>query len=381
MSSLISEHQITQSASSVAHTDIELSIGVAVYNVKTYLRECLDSLCKQTFKNAEFIVVDDGSTDGSSAICDEYTKKDSRFKIIHHGVNKGSLLARKTAITSAKGKYMSFMDGDDYYTTPESLTSMYELISKNDVDILKFNAECFGDKNNKVVYDLRNYIKHRLPQNKKFDTCYIFNQICSGYGVAVCVWLNIYKTNILKRASKDYPNEHLISEEDTFLFFLAIYYAKSYMEVESDFIYSYRIGSGIATSGISLQKIAQHVKGLRVVLWLNQILTREGCSGEYFDSTNALLKVLIAKIVRHIKELPSSQQEEGFNLVASECVTLQMVTCLSKIYNDIEENGRFTTRYYKLTKVIKYAVKGKWSLSHKKRVHYRNKLYELFIKA
>ena len=346
MSSLISEHQLKQSASNVTNTDIELSIGVAVYNVKTYLRECLDSLCKQTFKNAEFIVVDDGSTDGSSAICDEYTKKDSRFKIIHHGVNKGSLLARKTAITSAKGKYMSFIDGDDYYTTSESLASMYELISKNDVDILRYGIECFGEKEDRVVHDFSEWAKHKFVQNVKFDSFYVLNQIFNILGGAWCIWLNVYKIDILKKVAQDCPDEHLICAEDVFLSFLAIYHAKSYMEVESDAIYSYRVGPGISTCKISLQKYTQYAKEVRIICWLNQILTKDSCPSEYFDITDSLLKRLMATAVWRIKALPQSQQKEAFDLLAAEGFVSQMVTSFSEIYRDMNESCKFAQSIY-----------------------------------
>ena len=377
MLSLNSEHQLPRSSSStstVTNTDIELSIGVAVYNVKTYLRECLDSLCKQTFKNAEFIVVDDGSTDGSSAICDEYAKKDSRFKIIHHGVNKGSLLARKTAITSAKGKYMSFMDGDDYYTTPESLTSMYELISKNDVDVLRYEAECVGDEKNNTLHSARESVKHKLPQNKRLDPFYVLNKLFSSTKGAWNIWLSVYKTDVLKKVAQESPDEYLVSAEDVFILFLIIYHAKSYMEVESGNIYSYRVGPGISTCKVSLQKFSEYAKEVRIVPWLNQILTKDECSDEYFNITAALLKLLISGTVSRLKKLPASQQKEASDFLVAECRTLQMVMALSEVYCE------YSNQDYKLIKVIRYAIKGKLSFSRKKRTYYRNKLKKIFIR-
>lgn len=90
-----------------------VSIIVPVYNVEKYLRECLDSIVKQTYKNIEIILVDDGSTDGSSEICDEYAKKDERIKVIHTS-NKGVAEARITGFAVSLGKYISFVDADDF---------------------------------------------------------------------------------------------------------------------------------------------------------------------------------------------------------------------------------------------------------------------------
>lgn len=82
--------------------EITISVIVPVHNVEVYLNECLSSLLIQSLESAEFIVIDDGSTDKSGQICDEFASKDSRFKVIHQE-NMGTLAARKTAFAAAKG--------------------------------------------------------------------------------------------------------------------------------------------------------------------------------------------------------------------------------------------------------------------------------------
>lgn len=91
---------------------VKVSIGVPVYNVEDYLRECLDSIMNQTFKDFEVILVDDGSTDNSFFICQEYVAKDSRFKLIHQE-NIGLAGARNTCLKHMKGEYVSWIDSDD----------------------------------------------------------------------------------------------------------------------------------------------------------------------------------------------------------------------------------------------------------------------------
>lgn len=88
------------------------SVIIPVYNVAPYLRECLDSVLAQTFTDWEAICVDDGSTDGSGAILDEYAAKDNRIKVIHQA-NTGVSAARNTALEIAVGEYVCFVDGDD----------------------------------------------------------------------------------------------------------------------------------------------------------------------------------------------------------------------------------------------------------------------------
>ena len=91
----------------------KLSVIVPVYNTEKYLRECIDSILAQTFTDFELILVDDGSTDGSGAICDEYAAKDPRIQVIHQE-NGGITVARKSGVRIARGEYVTFVDSDDW---------------------------------------------------------------------------------------------------------------------------------------------------------------------------------------------------------------------------------------------------------------------------
>ena len=114
-----------------------VSIVVPIYEVVQYLRECLDSIVNQTYKNLEIILVDDGSTDGSAEICDEYAEKDDRIVVIHKA-NGGLVSARKTGVERCTGEYTAYVDGDDWIDVNyiERFTSIN--ISK-EVDIMVFN--------------------------------------------------------------------------------------------------------------------------------------------------------------------------------------------------------------------------------------------------
>ena len=100
--------------SSVEESDEPLiSVIVPIFNVKPYLRECLDSIRAQTYSNIEVLAVDDGSTDGSGEICEEYAREDNRFHVFHT-VNNGLSAARNFGLDRAKGDFIAFLDSDDY---------------------------------------------------------------------------------------------------------------------------------------------------------------------------------------------------------------------------------------------------------------------------
>lgn len=117
-----------------------VSIIVPVYNVEKYLKKCVDSIINQTYKNLEIVLVDDGSTDNSGKICDEYAKKDSRIKVIHKQ-NGGLSDARNVGIDNSKGKYITFIDSDDTIEN-DYVEYLYSLLKKykTNLSICNYNV-------------------------------------------------------------------------------------------------------------------------------------------------------------------------------------------------------------------------------------------------
>lgn len=110
-----------------------ISVIVPVYNVERFLSRCVDSILAQTYENLEIILVDDGSPDGSGAICDEYAAKDSRVQVIHKA-NGGLSSARNAGIDAATGDYLAFVDSDDWIE-PETYSYLMGLVQKYDVKL------------------------------------------------------------------------------------------------------------------------------------------------------------------------------------------------------------------------------------------------------
>lgn len=113
-------------------TEELVSVIVPVYNIEDYLPRCLSCIEMQTYRNLEIILVDDGSTDRSGQICDEYAAKDSRARVIHHPQNIGVWAARNTGQDAAHGEYLWFPDGDDYFHK-DIVCQMLQAINRNGV--------------------------------------------------------------------------------------------------------------------------------------------------------------------------------------------------------------------------------------------------------
>ena len=124
--------------------ETQVSIIIPVYNVEPYLRQCLDSVLGQTFKNFEVLLVNDGSTDNSGFICQEYVEKDNRVRYFEKE-NEGVSSARNFGIKHSRGEYITFIDSDDW-VEPNYLEIFYKTIKEKDADIVVANYCTFRKK-------------------------------------------------------------------------------------------------------------------------------------------------------------------------------------------------------------------------------------------
>lgn len=124
--------------------ETQVSIIIPVYNVEPYLRQCLDSVLGQTFKNFEVLLVNDGSTDNSGFICQEYVEKDNRVRYFEKE-NGGVSSARNFGIKHSRGEYITFIDSDDW-VEPNYLEIFYKTIKEKDADIVVTNYCTFREK-------------------------------------------------------------------------------------------------------------------------------------------------------------------------------------------------------------------------------------------
>lgn len=181
------------------NTESELplvSIIVPVYQVKDYIGECVESLRAQTYKNLEILLVDDGSTDGSGAMCDEYAVEDSRVRVIHQE-NQGPSAARNQGLDDARGEYVAFVDSDDA-VVPDFIETLFGILNEYQADIaacayIKCGADDLMCIRKEVPYIDNNDNKEICMTSKK-----MLRQWHGGYKKwETVVWNKLYRKSIL----------------------------------------------------------------------------------------------------------------------------------------------------------------------------------------
>lgn len=206
--------------------NIKVSVVIPAYNVEKYLRQCLDSVINQTLKEIEIICINDGSTDGSLEILQEYEKKDSRIRLINKE-NEGISAARNQGMELAQGEYISFIDSDDWIDE-NYLEALYTAAKKYDSDIACSSIiRVTGKrKRKKIIYKQEEYTTDRDKKNE------LTNAPISSY-----VWNKIYRRKPLLSSGVKFPVGRVY--EDVIWCIKAIYYLKGVVTVP-DAVYYYR---------------------------------------------------------------------------------------------------------------------------------------------
>ena len=162
----------------------KISVIVPVYNVEQYLERCVNSLIHQTFSDVEIILVDDGSNDGSPALCDELSKRDDRIKVIHKQ-NGGLSSARNAGLEIATGEYVTFLDSDDWIAL-DTLEYGLRLIDKYDADAVEYEYAYVSSEADKVKPP-----KERIEIYKDKEILQFYMQsttVRGNYSVCICIF-------------------------------------------------------------------------------------------------------------------------------------------------------------------------------------------------
>lgn len=196
-----------------------VSVVLPIYNVEKYLDRCVESIVNQTYKNLEIILVDDGSPDNCPQMCDEWSRKDERIKVIHK-VNAGLGYARNTGIENATGSYICFVDSDDYVAT-DTIEKVYSAVKTNNADIGIFGFSTV-DKNGKVTrvitpktekvkYDGEEVVKTFLPDLITWNP-----DSGKATDLRMSAWTALFSMKLIQRNSWRFVSEREIISEDVY---------------------------------------------------------------------------------------------------------------------------------------------------------------------
>lgn len=226
----------------------KISIIIPVYNVEKYLRDCLLSIQHQTFTDWEAIIINDGSTDASETICEEFVELNNRFKI-YKKQNGGVSSARNLGIEKSTGEYIIFIDPDDYWNNEYTLEILYSTISKNKLDIVRFEYVDINEDG--TIQRKRDLTRKRIHEGKILDTYNFISQvICAEW----FTWLFLIRKECIDSFRFD---ENLRFQEDIDFFvklfgrkkLRCAYLGKSY--------YSYRHRSGSTMTLPDIKNLGQ----------------------------------------------------------------------------------------------------------------------------
>lgn len=245
-----------------------LSIIIPVYNVENYLHECLNSVVNQTYRDIEIIIVNDGSTDNSKVIIEDFRKKDNRIIFIDQD-NQGLAAARNAGVEIASGEYIAFLDSDDWINV-KMYEKMISRMQEEKADIVACGVEDRYKNKSVPSLILKDEVINNIQENK--DT--FFNDHVLKEGVVV--WNKIYRSEIIKRKKiKFIGKSHILQEDILFNF-------QYYLEVNTavniaDIFVNYRIRSSSITK-TSMSNIIE--KNLRLIEYMHEYILNTNSIGQ-----------------------------------------------------------------------------------------------------
>ena len=216
-----------------------ISIIIPLYNVEKYINQCLLSVVDQIFTDWECLLVDDGSTDKSGSICDQFAKLDNRFRVIHQE-NQGVSSARNNGLKMAKGEYVCFIDSDDWVSS-NYLSDMLKGLVDDSIDMVVTGLSKENDNQNSLTFQPTE--RYKIKANGQFTKTFIDN-VGLLYGPTAI----LYKKSIIKENNLLFPQESSFGEDTVFNFLYLEYVDNIYLLPCIN--YFYRVGEQTLSSHI-----------------------------------------------------------------------------------------------------------------------------------
>ncbi|MBU5485766.1 glycosyltransferase [Clostridium sp. MSJ-11] len=279
---------------------MEISIIVPVYNVEKYLKECIDSLLDQDFKGQyEIVCVNDGSTDNSLEILKEYENINDKIVLVNQK-NKGLSGARNAGFKNSKGKYVMFLDSDDYLKNNKVLSLIYDEIEKNNLDFVIADFEYdYEDKT-------KNYRKKRSEsiKNKVMNGIEFYDLGIKTKSIMSVVWNKLYRKDFLEQKNLHFY-EGIIYEDMEFT--PRAYYLAKRIKYIDEVIVMYRQREGSIMSDINIKKLDNY---LLVAESLSQF--NKDYNSKVLHNSELYMYVTLIKKLKYLKD------KNEFNTLNSE---------------------------------------------------------------
>lgn len=209
-----------------------LSIIIPVYNAEEYIKRCIDSILKQTYSNWELILIDDGSSDNSGVLCDEFSHKDSRIQVFHKA-NGGASSARNAGIEKAHGKYLCFIDADDY-VTPLYLNELLEDMDKEqDIDLVIQGYYQICPNNKSINFIPEPHISYLSKDSQLF---YSINRYFAPFS-------KLFRYDIIKKHHLHFDTNLIVAEDYDFLLRYLLHSQKLHVSNTANYYYYSNDGS------------------------------------------------------------------------------------------------------------------------------------------
>lgn len=304
----------------------KVSIILPVYNVAPYLKQSLDSIISQTLTDIEIICVDDGSTDESGKILDEYKEKDARIKVIHKK-NAGTGAARNDGLKIATGECIGFVDPDDWIL-PNMYERLYNILQDKELDIVMFTPDVFNDQTQKhegfLYFQDSNFPK--ILDDKIFNKDDI-----SPFSYPMCVWNKLYRKKLFDENNIDFAEG--LDFEDHKVIFKSLFTAKRiYFIREKLYVYRHSRKGSILSDNDT--RMFDHIKIYDIV----ENILKETGNWEKFHLD--FLRYKVHNILYYYTMIKPQYKDEYYKKMAKSLQNTQMseeeFETLSKDYPDLK---------------------------------------------
>lgn len=293
-----------------------ISIIIPVYGTEQYLRKCLDSVMEQTYKNIEVIIVNDGTKDKSENIINEYLQEYDNIKYVRHTKNKGLFRARVSGAEEAQGKYIAFLDSDDYVSF-----DFYRLLIRKaeaeQCDIVVSNTvfeEINGEKNIRQLYQLC-FEKDILEGDEIKDMFLSQSGFCFSWHT---VWNKIYTKELWDKCFMYFKKmeQHLIMTEDIAFSSVLLYNARKLsLEYHSTYYYCKHPDASTNAENINFSKFEKNVKDLKTAFdFVDNFMKSKNASEEKKEKFGEFRKKY-SRMYRSLQEYAFDKDENAKNLV------------------------------------------------------------------